>query len=241
GIDLEVDAPQSPTPEQVPLKGLFQARYHGDTQTLDVAAVNLATRAIRVNATGQLGTDKAQAKIAINATDLHEIRPMLAALSPGTRIPVVLQGRASFNGAISGKLNALSARGRLEMEDFDSEMAPLQLLEASAAPQISARQVRRIHWDSLITDLSYSPSSLNLQNGAVRRGKANATFSAAASLRQGMIDDNSAINLTLHLQDAPVEDLQPLLGLTYPITGMLGTDVHSTGTPANPKGGGKVQ
>ena len=241
GIDLEVDAPQSPTLEQVPLTGLLQARYHGDTETLDVAAINLATRAIRVNATGQLGTDKAQAKIAINATDLHEIRPMLAAFSPGTRIPVVLQGRASFNGTISGKLNALSAHGRLQMEDFDTELAPLQLLEASAAPQVSARQVRRIHWDSLITDLGYSPSSLNLQNGVVRRGKADATFSLAASLHQGMVDDNSTINLTLHLQDAPVEELQPLLGLNYPVTGVLVTDLQISGTPANPKGAGSLQ
>jgi len=56
-----------------------------------------------------------------------------------------------------------------------------------------------------------------------------------------MIDDNSAINLTLHLQDAPVEDLQPLLGVNYPVTGVLVTDLHITGTPVNPKGAGKVQ
>lgn len=241
-INLTVTPPVAPAPQQVPLNGQLRASYRGDLRILDVAALNLATRAIRVNATGRLGSDKAQAKISVNSTGLDEIRPMLSALSPGTRIPVVLKGRGSFNGSISGKFNALSTRGRLELDNFDTETAPLQVLETTAAPQTRAQQLQQIHWDSLVADVVYSPSSVNFQNATLRRGQARATFSASATLHKGSLDQHtSAINLTLHLQDAPVEALQPVLGLNYPVTGILVTDLHITGTPAEPRGTGSVQ
>jgi translocation and assembly module TamB len=241
-LNLEVNPPQNPAPQQTPLIGQLRATYRGDSRILDVAALNLATRAIRVNATGQLGSEKAQANVSVNCTSLSEVRPMLAALSPGTRIPVVIEGRAAFNGSVSGRFNALAIHGRLGLENFDTVTSPLQVLEATAVPPLQAKQVQRIHWDSLVGDLSYSPSNIALKNGVLHRGKANATFSTSAALRQGRVDENtSAISLALHLQDAPVEELEPLLGLNYPVTGILSTDLNVSGTPANPRGRGSVQ
>ncbi len=127
---LEVNPPANPTTKEVPVTAQLQATYHGDIRTLDVAGLNLATRAIRVSATGGLGSDKAQARVSLNATDLHELQPALDALAPGTRIPVSLEGRSSFNGAIFGKLDALSARGHLDLEKFDTEF---RLAASSAA------------------------------------------------------------------------------------------------------------
>ena len=241
-LNFDVTPPQNVTQQQVPITGRLQATYHGDARVLDVAALNLATRAIRINATGQIGSDKAQAKISVNSTGFSEVRPFLAALSPGTRLPVILEGRGSFNGSLSGKFNAISVRGRLNLENFDTEMAPLQALESTAAPQTRSQQVQRIHWDSLAADMAYSPSSISLQGGSLKRGRATAGFSATATLRNGMLDERtSAIDVTLHLQDAPVEELQPLLGLKYPVTGILATDLHIMGTPESPHGAGSVQ
>ena len=120
-LKLDVSPPAAPSPKEVPVTAQLQATYHGDARTLDVAGLNLATRAIRVNATGSLGSEQAQAHISLNATDLRELQPALDALDPGTRIPVTLEGRSSFNGVIFGKLDALSTRGRLELEKFDTE------------------------------------------------------------------------------------------------------------------------
>jgi translocation and assembly module TamB len=241
-LNFDVTPPQNVAQQQVPITARLQATYHGDTRVLDVAALNLATRAIRMNATGQIGSDKAQAKISVNSTGLSEVRPFLTALSPGTRVPVILEGRGSFNGTLSGKFSAISLRGRLDLENFDTEMAPLQVLESTAAPAIRAQQAQRIHWDSLVSDLAYSPSSIRLHGGSLKRGKATAGFAATATLRDGRLDEHtSAVDVTLHLQDAPVEELQPLLGLKYPVTGVLATDLHITGTPASPRGTGNLQ
>lgn len=241
-MDLDVNPPQNPAPQQVPLTGQLRATYRGDSRILDVAALSMATRAIRVNATGQLGSDKTQAKVSVNCNSLSEVRPVLAALSPGTRIPVVIEGHAAFNGSISGKFDALAIHGRLGLENFDTVTSPLQVLEATAVPPLQSKQVQRIHWDSLVGDLSYSPSSFALKNGVLHRGKANATFTTSATLHQGRVDENtSVISLALHLQDAPVEELEPLLGLNYPVSGILMTDLNVAGTPANPRGSGSVQ
>lgn len=237
-LKLDVDPPANPAPEQLPLTAQLRARYRGDGDILDVGTLNAATRSIRVNATGQLGSESAQAKVAFNATDLRELRPVLAVLSPGTRIPVLVEGRASYNGVIAGRLKALSTRGRLDMEGFDTEAAPLQL-SSSGAP---ATRTQRIHWDSLISDLSYSPSSLGFQHGVLRRGDAEIDFSGTSSLREGRFNENSSqLDFTLHVQQASVEDLQTLAGLKYPLSGTLNGDLHASGTPQNLRSNGNVQ
>ena len=189
-IRVEVDPPQYLAPQQVPLTAQLRATYNGESRTLDVAALNAATRAIRLDATGKLGSETAQARISVNSTDLHELRPFLTAMGPSTRIPVLLEGRASFNGAVSGKLDALSTSGRLELENFDSELAPLRLDYTGAASSQTAGldRFQRIHWDSLLADLTYSPSLISFQHGALHRGQAAVEFSASATLRRGILD-----------------------------------------------------
>ena len=235
-LKLEVSPPAAPAPQEVPVTAQLQATYHGDLRTLEVAGLTLATRAIRVSATGALGSEKAQARVSLNATDLRELQPALDALDPGTRIPISLEGRASFNGVVFGKLDALSARGRLELEKFDTEfhLARQQKTQPGKPP--------RLHWDALSADLSYSPSAVSLQRGALRRGAAQLGFSASATLRQGDFDENtSQLNVNLHVQNENVEDMQALAGTSYPVTGVANADVQATGTLRNLHGGGKLQ
>ncbi|MGH9569235.1 MAG: hypothetical protein ACRD4F_06330, partial [Candidatus Angelobacter sp.] len=243
-IRVEVDPPQYLAPQQVPLTAQLRAIYNGELRTLDVAALNAATRAIRLNATGKLGSETAQARISVNSTDLHELRPFLTAMGPSTRIPVLLEGRASFNGAVSGKLDALSTSGRLELENFDSELAPLRLDYAGAAASQTAGAdgFQRIHWDSLLADLTYSPSLISFQHGALHRGQAAVEFSASATLHRGILDENSShISLDARVKDASVENLQTLSGMKYPISGTVNGDLRAAGAPANLRGNGNLQ
>ncbi len=238
-LKLEVNPPANLTAKEVPVTAQLQATYHGDLRTLDVAGLTLATRAIRVGATGGLGSDKAQARVSLNATDLHELQPALDALAPGTRIPVVLEGRSSFNGAIFGKLDALSARGHLELEKFDTEFSFTPSAGGTAAAQ---SKPRHLHWDALSADLNYSPSTVSLLRGTLRRGAAQFGFSATATLRQGDFDERtSQLNLSLHVQNENVADVQALAETSYPVTGVVNADLQIAGTMRNLHGGGKVQ
>ncbi|MFI5103651.1 MAG: translocation/assembly module TamB domain-containing protein, partial [Terriglobales bacterium] len=235
-LKLEVSPPAAPAPQEVPVTAQLQATYHGDVRLLDVAGLTLATRAIRVSATGALGSEKAQARVSLNATDLREVQPALDALDPGTRIPISLEGRASFNGAVFGKLDALSARGRVELEKFDTEF------HLAGQPESKPGKAPRLHWDALSADLNYTPSAVSLQRGVLRRGAAQLGFSAGATLRQGNFDENtSQLNINLHVQNENVEDMQALAGTNYPFTGLANADLRAAGTLRNLHGGGKLQ
>lgn len=229
-IVLDITPPKNPSAQQTPLTAQLRSTYNGELKTLDVASLNAATRAIRLNATGKLGSDTAQAKVSLNSTDLRELRPLLREWA-GPRFPVMLEGPASFNGAIFGKLNALSVKGRLELENFQTEMA----LSGGTGAQ-------PMHWDSLVADVDYHPSLISVQHGLLRRGSASAELSGSATLRNGVLDDRiSQLDLKLKLQGANLQDLQSLAGTSYPVTGFLNADLHIGGAPADPRGGGRVE
>ena len=67
-------------------------------------------------------------------------------------------------------------------------------------------------------------------------------FSTSATLHQGIFDDHtSQVNATLHIQDADIADVQTLLGIHYPVQGVLGADIKAGGTAVNLHGTGNVQ
>jgi len=234
-LKLDVSPPTNPTPKQVPVTAQLQATYHGDIRTLDVAGLSLATREIRVAAVGTLGSESAQARVSINATDLNELQPALDALQPGTRIPVELEGRASFNGNVFGQLDALSARGHLELEKFDTDVHMELAKDAQG-------RAPRIHWDALSADLTRTPSIISLQQGTLRRGNAQLGFSASMTLHHGDFDENfSHVSLNFHVQNENVEDMLTLARANYPITGVVTADVQADGTLHNLHGGGKLE
>ena len=141
--------------------------------------------------------------------------PAMDALDPGTRIPITLEGRSSFNGVIFGRLDALSTRGRLDLEKFDTEF------HLTGQSKGARTKPPRIHWDALSADLAYSPSMLSLQRGTLRRGAAQLGFSASTTLRQGDFDENtSQLNVTVHVQNENVADMQALSQTNYAITGV---------------------
>jgi translocation and assembly module TamB len=234
-LKLEVTPPANPTPKEVPVTAQLQATYHGDVRTLEVAGLTLATREIRVSAVGALGTETAQARVSVNATDLRELQPALNALDPGTRIPVELEGRASFNGSLFGQLDAISARGHLELEQFDTEVhMPL--------PNGPQGRPPRIHWDALSADLMRTPSAISLQHGTLRRGAAQLGFSTSLTLRHGDFDENySQATLSLNVQNENVEDMQAMAGTHYPVAGVATANIQASGTLHNMRGSGKLQ
>jgi translocation and assembly module TamB len=240
---IDVDPPAKPSARAVPLTAHMRATYHGDARTLEFASLTMATRAIHLNANGELGSRRAQAHLALNATDLHELQPALDALRPGTRIPLTVNGHASFSGYVFGDLDALAARGQVELEDFATKVA----FTGEAATDSSelagaAAEPTPVHWDSLSADIDYSPSSLSLQRGLLRRGRAKVAFSANTSLHHGMFDErDSQLAVDLRLENAGLTEIQELLGLNYPVAGTVNADLHASGTALNLRGSGNLQ
>jgi translocation and assembly module TamB len=235
-FSMDVTPPGNPSPRQVPVTARLQATYLARVRTLHVANLNVATRALRATLSGDLGSRTAQAKVAVTATDLHELQPALDALRPGTRVPVAVSGRASFIGSVFGDLDALSAVGRLELENFTTTIA------FAVDGHASGEGPTNIHWSSLGADLAYSPAELSLQHGLLRRGKTQIGFSLNAGLHRGEFDENlSQLKLDLRAENAPLEDLQALTELNYPVTGNVNADLHVSGSLRSLRGNGNLQ
>ena len=235
-IQLKLDAtpPAKPSPQQLPVTAGFQGTYHRGSAILDVIGLTFATLGIRLNATGTLGSSAAQLKVAFNANDLKELEPVLAAWSSDAQVPLDVRGRASFNGAIFGKLNTLSARGRLDLENFDTLLGPVHALIEQNAPG-------RIHWDSMVADVLFTPSGVVAQNGLLKRGAGEVIFSGSASFDHGVFDANtSQMTANLQVQNASLADVETLAGFNYPLTGILNANVRVTGTLRNLRGSGNL-
>ncbi|HEY6968269.1 MAG TPA: translocation/assembly module TamB domain-containing protein [Candidatus Angelobacter sp.] len=228
-LTLDVNPPANPSARQLPVTATFQGSYHSATETLEVGGLNFATRGIRLNATGTLGSNAAQLRVAFNADSLQELQPVLAVWMPRAKLPLDVHGRASFNGTLFGKFSAISARGKLDLDDFDTLLAMAQ------------QGPSRIHWDSVAAEILLTPSSLSAQNGFLKRGATRAAFSGSAGFVKGRFDESlSQITANFQLQNAGLADAQSLIGFNYPITGILNADLHAAGTLRNLRGGGSI-
>ncbi|HEY6253483.1 MAG TPA: translocation/assembly module TamB domain-containing protein [Candidatus Angelobacter sp.] len=240
-LKLEAKPPANASPSEIPVTGNLQATYHRATETTDVADLNLATRGIRVNATGTLGSTTAQLKVLFTAETLQEVQPVLEAWSPGTRMPVDVHGRTSFNGTLFGKLNGLSARGRLDLRDFDTLIGPVHTLLGPLESLATQKPPDRIHWDSVLADILVTPSTLSAQNGVLKRGGTVITFSGNAALNKGQFDEaNSEILVNFQAQNISLADLQMVTGVQAPITGTVNADVRTRGTLRTLRGSGTL-
>jgi translocation and assembly module TamB len=238
---LGVSPPANPTPPQVPLTANLQATYHGRGDYIDVTSLNAATRDMRLNATGNLGSQNTQLKVSFNANNLNELQPALDTLNADAPVAFSVHGRAAFNGMIFGKLRQPSVRGHIDVANFDTvaTTTPPRLLPSSSPPQ---KSVHRMHWDTGAADIVYTPAQLAVQNGIFKRGTAQIAFSGSVTLDRGHFDPNtSQIAGDVRAQNASLADIQALAGLDYPATGIVNGNIHATGTMKDLRGSGSVQ
>jgi len=241
-LDLRAQAPAFASPLELPLTGSIQAIYHGSSQRIDVAGINLAARTTRLNATGAIGA-RSQMRVSLNTSDLSELTPVMQALgSSEGPLPAILHGLASFNGTLSGTLAAPNLSGHLQATDFDTLLPPLNVRFGNqVASTTQIEPPHRLHWDSLVADVAYSPTSAWAKNVVVKRGKAQITGSEIAGLIDGQLEPQSPLEIRMALRDTDLADLQALFGVEYPVTGNFTGKLTLTGTKENLNASGHLQ
>ncbi len=235
-VTLDVAPPPQVEAGQIPLTARALVVYRGAQQRLEVQQLNLATRATRLDAAGVVGSETASLNVALNSTDISEFQPALAAFGQ-EELPAQVNGRASFNGKVAGKLGSPTVSGHLQVSDFTTIITP------AAQPGDSAPlpSPRRIHWDSLAADLEYAPAHAAVRNGRLERGGARIGFDASAQLRRGKFDESSPFTVALTVTDAELADLLSLASLDYPVTGKLSLKVSASGSRRDLRGQGHLQ
>jgi translocation and assembly module TamB len=241
-IALDVAPPPQPAPDEIPVTAVLRADYDLATAVMKLQQLSAATRATRLNAAGELGRTRSKIDVSLNSTDLREFQPALASMA-STQIPVLLSGKASFTGTITGTTKQPRIVGHLDARDFDSIMAPAQPKVTTAALPAGASTGKtvRLHWDSLVADVDLSPSQASVQRGVLQRGSSQIRFDGTTALTQYSFSDTSRFSATLALSNATLGELQSLAGYSYPIDGVLNLRARVAGTRNDLNGDSEIR
>ena len=255
---LDAAVPARPGTNQLPVSGTFRGRYDLHSGTTDIAQLNLATPHTEANARGMLGSRTAELRLGMTTTSLQEFQPLLNAMGQSA-VPVELNGRASFNGTLSGRLEHPDVAGRLLATDFNYVYTPAQPPAPKPQPTLVSRvesalhigqaaseappappQPKRIHIDSFAGDVQYGRTQVALRNGVIQQGSANLNVDGSATLDNGAFTDSSPFEVHASIRNANVADLQRTIGTDYPVSGIVNLNLDASGTRKDPHGQGHL-
>jgi len=214
---------------QIPVTANARGTYRAYADELELAQLDLATRATQVHANGKLaGTSTLQ--ISASTSDLAELQPLIVALRGPSRLPVALHGSAHFTGAASGKVSSASLSGHLQVLDFDSIL-----------PATSRTPEQKVHWDTLAADIQISPRVLAVRRASAVHGDTTAQFDVSANMTRGSFTPSDAFTAHIDLHNADIAEVQAIAGYNYPVRGKANLTLQASGTRAQPHAEGHLQ
>jgi translocation and assembly module TamB len=228
-VAVDVVAPAQVNTGDLPINAHVHATYRAGSGDLQVAEFNASTRATQVRASGTLSSSAAL-NLSVTTSDLSEWQPILTDVGYQQRIPIVLQGHASFTGTATGRLSAIAFAGKLQSEDFD-----LLIPATSHAP------AKNVHCDSLVAEVQLSPSAIAAHHGRLHHGGTTVAFGIRASLQDRQFTDSSPLAAHVEMRNADVDEILALSGYDLPVSGTANLFVQIEGTKAEPRGNGRVE
>jgi translocation and assembly module TamB len=213
----------------IPVDGTVHLAYDGRRQVLSLTDTTLHTPHTGLTVDGSLGR---QASLRLNAqsSDLREVDLLVFTLrsagpagSATAPVPQLLglSGSASFSGTIQGSLSAPLATGRVTAANFRLPGAAFKAFDGN---------------------VSLGPSGIAIRQGTLQEGaEGSARFDLSVGLRDWSYSPQSPISLQLAAQRLQVADLERMVHLQYPVSGMLSVNLNLSGSEASPAGQGSAQ
>jgi translocation and assembly module TamB len=204
----------APAPGGIPVQGSIDAKYDDASGMLSLGKSHLSTPGAQVDVSGVLGQ---QLEVKLDSTNLQDLLPAINALSsqPVDALPIQLKnGKATFSGAVSGKLSSPLVTGSLEVSNFT---------------------YAGIGIDRFAGQVALNQSSAQLQKATLARGGAQAQISGTVGLMDWKPEPASPISGAVTLRDAEVSELLDLAGQKQiPVSGALAASARVSGTIGNP-------
>jgi translocation and assembly module TamB len=232
----------SDLPVEAPLEGAVDAVYHVDSGSVKIASMDFRLPHTRLQGKGSLGvipvSRASDVDLDFQSSDLSELDQALRALdlTQGNRIgsaalPVRLQGQAQFHGQLSSSWLTPRVEGRVTATNIGIEISSGTEAAPNADPTF-------VHWDSVDVDGMYSPASIVVHQGVLKRGSASLMVQGHLDAddpaykigdTEAEFDSNSVLGLKVTAQQLSLKDLLPLIGVTTPVNGMLNAQVDVQG------------
>src|SRR6266567_1927750 len=224
---LDLTRPSRSRGDEVPADGTTHFSYRARSGEMQIADLSLTTPATQIRASGAM-TSSSALRVSFATTDLREWQPLIAELFP-SGLPVVVHGRAAFNGTASGQFSNPILAGNLQLQDFETS---LQLNPSAARAQL--------HWDSLAADVQASSRTLAIHNATLHRADESLKGDGSLALSAWKLTPDSPFRLHLDIQNMDAAELAGLEGFDHTISGKLSTTVELAGTVAKPEGQASV-
>lgn len=211
----------APPPQRVagrlPSSGDFALHYAHEERLLRISSGLITVPAGRVTASGQLGRDTSSLDVSFETSDLAAWYDFVLAIrnvtSEERRTTPRLAGSVRWDGRILGPLARPAFVGHLR-----GEMIRYGALDC----------------DVLDADLAYSPAEFSLAHGRLQRGGIEAEIEGTLQLSLWKFLPSNPWQADVNLLRANVEEMQRLIGLSYPVRGSLTGQFHGRGTRSDP-------
>ncbi len=201
----------------IPVDGDWEIRYRYDPETLMVNSGEFETPASRGTISGLLAPRNTGIDVRFETGALESYRDFINAIRdtpPNSPDAIkVITGSARWEGKISGPSGGPTFAGHVRGEGVRYDGLAL---------------------DSVEGELSYSPEELTFSRAHLWSGPMDAVMDLALELHKWSFLPDSTWSADVNLEATPVDALQQLLSLSYPVRGDLSGQFHGHGTRKAP-------
>ena len=208
--------PEKPAAAHIPVAGRAGFRYQQDPRRLTLSHMELSTASSRLSASGLLAANNSSLDVVFETGDLLPWNDFIYAIqgsSASSPDAVPIAGGARWDGRVVGPVAepTFLGHGRGQRLRYGS-----------------------LSWDLVEGDVVFSPSELSLTHTRARRGSMETEFDASLQLTRWRFRPNNSWSADANLEQASLQDMQYLLGASYPVHGRLTGQFHGRGTHAQP-------
>jgi translocation and assembly module TamB len=211
------DEPEDLAPQHIPVTGDWKLRYRYGLDLLEFEQLDFETPSSRGSITGVLAPKNSNLDVQLNLGSLDSWNDFIHAIAgdkPDTpEAAVRIGGFLQWNGTITGPSDGPEFQGHFRGEHFRYDKLAL---------------------DSLDGDLTYSPRELVINKGHARRGQMEAGIDGHLELKDWDFLPDNQWSSDMDLEKVPLEGLQEVTGLQYPVQGLVTGQFHGRGTRAEP-------
>ncbi len=206
--------PAMPAPGQIPTAAHFQFHYDMDHKQFELSPGEITTPSSRIQFRGALGIVDTSMDLTVDTEDLTLWDAFINRLRGPEAEPQVIGGRFHWEGRLTGPLGGPTFAGHFKG---------------------SEAQYGSLYWDDLEGELTYSPDELRIARGRARRGRSSAELELGLDFDNWGFSPESEWTFDVNLVGSDTDDLQKMLGTSYPAHGLLTGQFHGKGTRAQPE------
>jgi translocation and assembly module TamB len=216
-VRTDWDPPEQTADHHQPVSAAWKFSYRYDPNILAIQSGEFETPSSHGTIDGVLAPRNSALAMRLETSALETYKDFIDALrgaKPGsTDAATPLAGSATWDGKILGPSGLPTFQGHLRGEHVRYDGVFLDYLDG---------------------DLTYSPSELSLARGHARRGEMEADVETTLSLTNWSFLPDSDWTAEVNFEKIPIEQVQQLIGWSYPVSGKLTGQFHGRGTRAEP-------